>query len=134
MQPLSYYLNASYLFDLRPEPLGPAGRVLLPTLSLGMAAASVISYSLAANLADPIRRAGYRRIAAPLLTMGILGVLYTATAWVGAPVLSVRLILLLWLVVSIAWVALTAWREANIQPVRRAERERRLQLEKYLPK
>lgn len=134
MNPLSYYLNASYLFNLRPEPLGPAGRLVVPSLAIGMLVLGVVGYRYAKRLVDPIRRAGYRRISTPLVTMGVIGTLYSGAAWVGAPLLSTRLILLGWLLLTVVWISVAAWREAKTQPAKRAAREQRLRLEKYLPK
>ncbi|MDD5110170.1 MAG: hypothetical protein PHI63_03065 [Patescibacteria group bacterium] len=134
MQPLSYYLNLGYLLNLHPDPLGPAGQRLLPAVAVVAILLSIAARSHAARTSDPISRHAYRQLALPLMTMGILLLPYTGVAWLGVPVLSSRLLLAAWTAITVAWVATVAWKEWKTQPQKREERQRRLQIEKYLPK
>lgn len=134
MNPLSYYADLSYLLNLRPDPLGPTGRIGLPLAAIGMiaAAAALRGYAFKSN--NPITKRGYLRMSRPLLTMGILGAVYAVFAFLAVPLFSMRLILALGVVITVVWVGIVAWREFRSQPQKLAERERKLQLQKYLPK
>lgn len=134
MQPLAYYFHADYLFNLQPHPLGQAGRKLLPLVVIASLATAMVLRWLAWATIDPIRRAGLRHLARPLAVMGVLAALYTGVAWLGTPILSIRLALLVGSVAGIWWVAAVARREWKTQPQKRAVRERRLLKKKYLPK
>lgn len=134
MPPLSSYLTRSYLFNLRPDPLGPTGSIVLPALVFGCLAAGVLLHVRVGQLSDPLARATYRRLRRPLLVMGSVGLAYGMAAWQGMPLLSMRLLLLTWVVATAAWVGIVWLRELHRLPQQRVERERRLQREKYLPK
>ncbi|TSC76649.1 MAG: hypothetical protein G01um101431_782 [Parcubacteria group bacterium Gr01-1014_31] len=134
MNQISYYLNFDYLLNLRPEPLGPAGRLLLPIAVAACLAAAIILQRRAAKTADPLLRAGLKRLGIPLLTMGIIGALFTLVAWLGVPILSLRLVLLVWVLVTAWWLIAIARKEWGSLPQRRAAREQRLLKERYLPK
>jgi len=134
MNPLSYYVDLSYLINLRPDPLGPTGRIGLPLAAIGMiaAAAALRGYAFKSN--NPITKHGYLRMSRPLLTMGILGAMYAVFAFIAVPLFSMRLILAVGVVITVIWIGTAAWREYRSQPKKLAERERKLQLQKYLPK
>ncbi|MDO8559684.1 MAG: hypothetical protein Q7S23_01430 [bacterium] len=134
MNQISYYLNFDYLLNLRPNPLGPAGRVLLPLVVAACLAAASILQRRAAASADPILRAGLQRLRTPLLTMGIIGALFTVVAWLGVPILSIRVVLPAWVLVTAWWLLTVSRKEWGSLPQRRAAREQRLLKEKYLPK
>lgn len=132
--PLSFYLSRAYLLDLQPNPLGPRGRILLPALVIAALLVGGWLRAPASRTGDPIKGAALQKLSQPLLIMGGIGAAYALVAWLAVPLLAMRLWLLLLAAAAIGWIAAVGYREWRSLPARRAERERRLQLEKYLPR
>ncbi|MDD2807631.1 MAG: hypothetical protein PHW95_03890 [Patescibacteria group bacterium] len=130
---LKYFFNLNHLLNLRPEPLHSraiiAGVIIFGALVLLGVACKIMSRATK----DGLKIKGYRKFFNLFLTMGLIGFVYLFFAWQGVVLLSSRLVLLAWAIISVIWLLFILKYIIIEVPKTRKQLQARRQFEKYLP-
>ena len=131
---LQSFLTFSYWFSYYPGPF--AGIVYWAVV--GSAGGGVIVGVALAIATRWIKDAGWRRAAKRLsnllTTIGCLVFLSFLFTQTSTPLLGSRFWFVLWFIIALVWLWYIVWYAIKVAPAERAERAKRQEYEKYLPK
>ena len=128
------FFRPGLLFNMRPSSLEGTGLYIL----LGLFGAIFVLGILAAIFlrkyhGDKLIIRGLKKIESAFITIGILGLAYTWTAYEGVAVLSARIWFLVLVAGLIIWLFFPLWYLVAKMPRIREEIKRKKEFEKYLP-
>ena len=131
---LQYFFNPSHLFSLRPPAMSGRAAVILAVIFGILIIVGVFSNITSKKTKDGLKIKIYKKMFRAGLTMGILGYIYIFLAVEGIAVFSSRLMLLIWVVVTVIWIGFIVKYLKIDVPKNREKIVAKRNFEKYLPK
>lgn len=129
------FFRSELLFNIRPTPVDSTGlMILISIFGAALIFGVIAEFLIRKKKFDEYLKKGFRKIANVLVTMSILGFVYTFFAYEGATILGARFWILLWAIAFVAWIFVPLKYCLREAPRLRAEREKKINFEKYLPR